>query len=136
MKSSFDNYLVKIKNYDLFEYNNKVCQVYLSYVDNLVKDSNKNYVDLLIFDNIPQQIMFNKNLTHASYGYYHTKPENDLMIKYSSKNKVKYIAKFYYSNKKREKEDNIMGDGIIYLIMKNGKIFVKIKFVLLKLILV
>ena len=133
MKSSFDNYSVKIKNYDLFEYNNKVCQVYLSYVDNLVKDSNKNYVDLLIFDNIPQQIMFNKNLTHVSYGYYHTKPENDLMIKYSSKNKVKYIAKFYYSNKKREKEDNIMGDGIIYLnheewenICKNQICFIKI----------
>ena len=129
----FDNYLVKINNYDLSEYSNKVCQVYLSFINNLVVDSDKNYVDLLVYDNIPQQIMLNKNFTHASYGYYHAKPENDIIIKYSSKNKGKYIAKFYYFNKKREKEENIMGEGIIYLnheewenICKNKDCFIKI----------
>ena len=90
----FDNYLVKIKNYDLSEYNNKVCQVYLSYIEKIIEDSNKNYVDLLVYDNIPQQIMLNKNFIHVSYGYYHTKPENDLIIKYNSNNKGKYMAPY------------------------------------------
>ena len=107
-------YLIKILEEDKSNYNNKVCQVYLSYKDNL-EDSYNNYVDILILDNVPQQMIFNKNFNHVSYGYFHEKWENDLMIKYSSKHKAKYIAKIYYSNKLREKEESIMGNGIIYL---------------------
>ena len=46
---------------------------------------------------------------------------------------MKYIAKIYYSNIKREKEENIMGEGIIYLnyeewnnICKNQTCLIKI----------
>ena len=131
--SQLDLYLVNITKDDFSEYNNKVCQMYLSFLDNIEKESDSNYVDLLVLDNIPQQIMFNKNFTHVSYGYYITKPENDIIIKYSSKHKVKYDAKIYYSNKKREKEENIMGEGILYLnyeewdnICKNQTCLIKI----------
>ena len=111
-----------------------MCQVYLSYKDNLVKESDVNYLDILVLDNVPQQIMFNEKLTHVSYGYFHSKWENDIIIKYSSKHKAKYIAKIYYANNKREKEESIiMGDGIIYLnyeewenICKDENCFIKV----------
>ena len=127
-------YKINILNDDLSNYNNKMCQVYLSYKDNLVVESDVNYFDILVLDNIPQQIMFNENLTHISYGYFHSKWENDIIIKYSSKHKAKYIAKIYYANNKREKEESIiMGDGIIYLnyeewenICKDENCFIKV----------
>ena len=125
---------INILNDDLSNYNNKMCQVYLSYKDNLVKESDVNYLDILVLDNVPQQIMFNEKLTHVSYGYFHSKWENDIIIKYSSKHKAKYIAKIYYANNKREKEESIiMGDGIIYLnyeewenICKDENCFIKV----------
>ena len=93
-----------------------MCHVYLSYKDNEVEPLNGNYVDNIVFDNSPQQIMFNENITHVSYGYIHDKMENDLIIKYSSKFKAKYIAKIFFSSNKRQKEESvIMGEGIIYL---------------------
>ena len=111
-----DMYEVKLINDDISDYNDKKCLIYLSYIDKVVEKTEDNYVDILIPDNTPQQIMFNDKLKKVSYGYYHNKWENDIIIKYSSKNKAKYIAKIYYSNQKREKEDSvIMGDGIIYL---------------------
>ena len=115
-KEEINIYKVNILNDDLSNYNNKMCQVYLSYIDNLAKDLDDNHLDILVLDNTPQQTMFNENLTHVSYGYFHSKWENDIIIKYSSKQKAKYIAKIYYANNKREKEESIiMGDGIIYL---------------------
>ena len=118
---SNENYLIDIEETDVSEYNNKVCQVYFSYLDNLVGQKNSNYINLLVIDNIPQQIMFNRNFIRVTYGYYLTKLENDIIIKYSSKHDVKYIAKIYYVNKKREKEEEIMGEGIIYLNFKEWK---------------
>jgi hypothetical protein len=93
-----------------------MCHFYLSSKDNEIETSYRNYVDIIAYDNTPQQIMFNENITHVSYGYIHDKLENDIIIKYSSKQKAKYIAKIYFSSNKREKEESIiMGDGIIYL---------------------
>ena len=130
-----DIYSINILNDELSDYNNKMCQVYLTYKGNSEKESNGNYADILALDNLPQQIMFNENLTTVSYGYFHENWENDIMIKYCSKYKAKYIAKIYFSNHKREKEDSIiMGDGIIYLnyeewenICKNQTCFIKVE---------
>ena len=127
-------YEVKLIKDDISDYENKLCKIYLSYKDTLIKEAYDNYVDILVPDNNPQQMIFNKYLTHVSYGYYLEKWENDVIIKYSSKYKAKYIAKIYFSDKKREKEESIiMGDGIIYLnfeewedICKDQSCFIKI----------
>ena len=109
-------YKINLLNDDLSDYKNKMCHFYLSSKDNEIETSYRNYVDIIAYDNTPQQIMFNENITHVSYGYIHYKLENDIIIKYSSKQKAKYIAKIYFSSTKREKEESIiMGDGIIYL---------------------
>ena len=116
IKENKDYFEINIINEDISEYNNKMCYIYMNYKDTMINDTNGNYLDFLVIDNIPQQIMFNEELRHVSYGYFLGKLENDVIIKYSSKNKAKYIAKIYYSGHQREKEDSaIMGDGIIYL---------------------
>ena len=97
ISTEMEFYLVNITKVDLSEYNNKFCYVYLSYFENMEDKSNSDYMDLLVLDNIPQQIMFNQNYKYVSFGYYLSKPENDIIIKYSSKHKVKYIAKIFYN---------------------------------------
>ena len=131
-------YQINILNNSITENKNEMCQVYLSYQEN-INDEKENKMDIFVLDNIPQKIMFNENFTHISYGYFHEKWENDIIIQFSSKYKAKYIAKIYYSNIKREKEENIMGEGIIYLndeewenICNNKECYIKIDITLVR----
>ena len=92
----------------------KLCMIYSSAIE--VSDNHEeNIKDIITPNNITQQIMFGKDFKHISYGYVHMDYQKDLIIKFSLKHKAQYRIILYYENEKREKEEIIKANDILYL---------------------
>ena len=115
-------YRLSVVENDPSRYNNKLCKIYTSSVE--ISGKHEDYTrDILIPDNIPQQVMFGENVKHVSYGYIHEDFQKDLLIKFNPKHKAKYKILIYYENIKREKEETIVSNDILYLEHKEWTAF-------------
>ena len=107
-------YRINVIEKDTSQYEGELCKLFASAIE-LSDKHEENSRDILIPDNIPQQIMFGKNINHVSYGYVHVDFENDLLIKFNLKHKAKYIVKLYYENVQKGEEEIITANDIIVI---------------------
>ena len=107
-------YRINVIENDTSQYEGELCKLFASAIE-LSDKHEDNSRDILIPDNIPQQIMFGKNINHVSYGYVHVDFENDLLIKFNLKHKAKYIVKLYYENVQKGEEEIITANDIIII---------------------
>ena len=108
-------YRISVVENDPSQYNNKLCKIYTSSVE-ISAEHEDNMRDILIPDNTPQQVMFNtENFYHVSYGYILEDFQNDILIKFNPKHRAKFKVAIYYENRKRDQEEIIVANDIIYL---------------------
>ena len=107
-------YRINIIENDPSNYEGKLCKIYVSAIE-LSEEHNEMTKDILIPDNTPQQVMFGNKEKHVSYGYTHINYNHDLIIKLNPKHKDQYKIRIYYNYQKREKEETIVANDIIYL---------------------
>ena len=91
-----------------------LCQIYASAVEINTKHLN-NLRDIILPDNTPQRVMFGEKLNHVSYGYVHVDFEYDLLLLFDLKHTAQYKIKLYYENKKRETEETIIANDVVFL---------------------
>jgi len=107
-------YRIMITENDPSNYDGKLCKIYVSSIE-LTDEYNEMTKDILIPDNIPQQVMFTNKVKHVTYGYIHVDYQNDLIIKFNPKHKAQFKIILYYNYQKRDKEEIIVANDIIYL---------------------
>ena len=91
------NYIIKIKEDDFSSYDGKLCMLYVSAND--LTERYKEYGgDIVIPDNTPQQIIFNNNVKHITFGYVHVNKDDDVIAKLNLIHKAEYFVKFFYEN--------------------------------------
>lgn len=108
------DYRIDVLEKDYSKFPNLLCQLY-AYGIELTNDHNELTKDILIPDNIPQQVVFNNNVKHVSFGYIHVEPKNNIIITFNLKHKAQYKIKLYYSNIKRDIEEIILDNSILHL---------------------
>ena len=107
-------YKIEVLEEDYSSYNGKLCMAYVSSIE-----INRAHLvisrDIIIPDNIPQQIAFNKNkLYHISYAYIHVDNNDDIIVKFNLIHKAQYFVKFYFEYSEG-KNFTINSNNIIYL---------------------
>ena len=112
-QDDYYEYRIQIKEEDFSSYNGKLCMLYVSSIE--INKQHEIYGrDIVIPDNIPQQIIFKKEVKHISYSYVQVDNEDDLIIKFNVKNKAQYLVKFFYEYKEG-KNYTIESSTAIYL---------------------
>ena len=113
-------YRISVSESDPSIYTGNLCKVYATAVEINSKHIVNNR-DILLPDNIPQIVMFERNLKHVSYGYVHVDFEYDILIKFNLKHTAQYKIRLYYNNKKRENEETIVANDILYISSEEWK---------------
>ena len=96
------------------EYKGKLCKIYASGIE-ISKEHGQITRDIIVPDNTPQRVMFEKGFTHISYGYVLVDFTNDILISFNLKHPAQYKVRLYYENKKREEEEIIVANDVLYL---------------------
>ena len=107
-------FIINIEEANLSQYKGQLCKIYASLIE-LNNEHQEFSKDILISDNSLQKIIFDKNIIHASFGYSHCNIRNDLMIKFYPKQTAQYRILIYFNYEKRENEEIIVSNDIIYL---------------------
>ena len=113
-------YRISVSESDPSIYTGNLCKVYATAVEINSKHIVNNR-DILLPDNIPQIVMFERDLKHVSYGYVHVDFEYDILIKFNLKHTAQYKISLYYENKKRENEETIVANDILYISSEEWK---------------
>ena len=71
--------------------------------------------DILRSDNSFHKVIFDKNISHASFEYSNYYIRNDFIIKFYPKHIAQYKIIIYFNNEKRENEEIIVSNDFIYL---------------------
>ena len=108
--NTFD-YQINIKSGDISGSN--ICKIY-SCGAKSSEEFDDNSRDILVQDNIPQEVIFNKNSKHYSFGYVHVNYKNDLLIKFKLKHNAKYKVELYSQKSISLKRETIVEDDLLY----------------------
>lgn len=108
-------YRIKIKSPDLSQYSGSLCKIYASAIELSLGHEGQFSRDILVPDNIPQQIRFEKNVKHVSFGYIHVDFNYDLLVKFNPKHAAKYRVKIYYENYERKEEVTVVSNNVLIL---------------------
>ena len=95
-----------------------LCKIYTSAIEGSEKHDD-NSKDVLVQDNTPQQVIFNKNSKSYSFGYVHVDYTNDLLVKFDLKHSAKYKISLFSVHHEKVKEETIVGDDILYFKSSN-----------------
>ena len=112
-KDDYFEYKIKVKEEDFSIYNNKLCMLYMSAIEQNKKYSSINQ-NLIIPDNTPQQIKFNLQKPHISYGYIHVDNKENLIIKFNLIYQAEYNVTIFIEYAEG-KNYIVNSNGIIYL---------------------
>ena len=107
-------YRINVVDEDKSEFDRNLCKLYVS-ANEVSQNHEETTKDIIIPDNIAQQVMFGKDFNHASYGYVHVNLDKDLLIKFNPKHRAQYNIKIYYEYEKRESDQIIVANEILYL---------------------
>ena len=107
---TFD-YQISIKSGDIS--GNNICKIYTTGIEGIEKHDDYSK-DILVQDNTPQQVTFNNNSNHYSFGYVLVNYKNDLLVKFNLKHSAKYNVKLYAQKIKNPKEEIIVSDDLLY----------------------
>ena len=106
---------INITGFEPSQYKGKLCKIFTSAVE-ISSEHGQITRDIIVPDNTPQRVMFeDKKYNHISYGYVLVDFENDLLISFNLKHPAQYKIKLYYENKKRELEEIIVANDVLYL---------------------
>ena len=107
---TFD-YQINIKSGDIS--GNNICKIYTTGIEG-VEEHDDYSKDILVQDNTPQQVTFNSNSKHYSFGYVLLNYKNDLLVKFNLKHSAKYNVTLYAQKIKNPREEIIVSDDLLY----------------------
>ncbi len=96
-KSESYEYVIKIKEADLSNYNHKMCMLYVAGYES--KDDNVE-TEIVVGENINQQVIFDDTFKTIRFLYPHANPENDLVIYVNIIDEGFYNLKIYTNTDK------------------------------------
>ena len=113
--SEYFDFRINVTEYEPSQYRGKLCKILASGVEVTKEHKQQITRDIIVPDNILQSVRFGGEFKHISYGYVLVDFKRDLLISFNLKHQAEYKVRLYYENKKREKDEVIVADDVLYL---------------------
>ena len=113
--SEYFDFRINVTEYEPSQYRGKLCKILASGVEVTKEYRQQITRDIIVPDNIPQSVRFGGEFKHISYGYVLVDFNRDLLISFNLIHQAEYKVRLYYENKKREKDEVIVADDVLYL---------------------
>ena len=113
--SEYFDFRINVTEFEPSQYRGKLCKILASGVEVTKEHRPQITRDIVVPDNIPQRVRFGGEFKHISYGYVLVDFKRDLLISFNLKHQAEYKVRLYYENKKREKDEVIVANDVLYL---------------------
>ena len=99
--NEYYEYSVEAVNNDIYEYNKKLCMIYISGVE-IETTSTGMEREISVPENVPQQIVFEKGITKIKYVYHLVDIKDTVIILFDLIDKAPYKLQIYYGYNRSE----------------------------------